>query len=79
MLGRQKEFVRACRLVAKPVIVATQMLDSMVTAPTATLSLPSMHAVPLGNNYGGVREWLGVWIDAHYDILARERRAARGC
>lgn len=48
----------------------------MITAPTATFSLPSMHAVPLGNSYGGVREWLGVWIDAHYDILARERKAA---
>jgi pyruvate kinase len=32
--GRQKEFVRACRLAVKPVIVATQMLDSMVGAPT---------------------------------------------
>ena len=28
--GRQKELVRACRLAVKPVIVATQMLDSMV-------------------------------------------------
>jgi pyruvate kinase len=34
--GRQKEIVRACRLAAKPVIVATQMLDSMVAAPTPT-------------------------------------------
>ena len=34
--GRQKELVRACRLAAKPVIVATQMLDSMVMAPTPT-------------------------------------------
>src|SRR5262245_17493860 len=34
--GRQKELVRACRLAAKPVIVATQMLDSMVVAPTPT-------------------------------------------
>jgi pyruvate kinase len=34
--GRQKELVRACRVAAKPVIVATQMLDSMVTAPTPT-------------------------------------------
>ena len=34
--GRQKELVRACRLAAKPVIVATQMLDSMVSAPTPT-------------------------------------------
>jgi pyruvate kinase len=34
--GRQKELVRACRLGVKPVIVATQMLDSMVAAPTPT-------------------------------------------
>ena len=34
--GRQKELVRACRLAAKPVVVATQMLDSMVAAPTPT-------------------------------------------
>ena len=34
--GRQKELVRACRLAAKPVVVATQMLDSMVSAPTPT-------------------------------------------
>jgi pyruvate kinase len=34
--GRQKELVRACRVAAKPVIVATQMLDSMVAAPTPT-------------------------------------------
>jgi pyruvate kinase len=34
--GRQKELVRACRLAVKPVIVATQMLDSMVMTPTPT-------------------------------------------
>ncbi len=34
--GRQKEIVRACRLAVKPVIVATQMLDSMVAAPAPT-------------------------------------------
>lgn len=34
--SRQKELVRACRFAAKPVIVATQMLDSMVNAPTPT-------------------------------------------
>ena len=34
--GRQKDIIRACRLAGKPVVVATQMLDSMVSAPTPT-------------------------------------------
>jgi pyruvate kinase len=34
--GRQKELIRASRLAVKPVIVATQMLDSMVASPTPT-------------------------------------------
>lgn len=34
--GKQKEIIRACRMAAKPVIVATQMLDSMVSCPTPT-------------------------------------------
>jgi pyruvate kinase len=34
--GRQKEIIRACRLAGKPVVVATQMLDSMVSAPAPT-------------------------------------------
>lgn len=34
--GRQKELLRACRQAAKPVIFATQMLDSMVVAPIPT-------------------------------------------
>ncbi len=34
--GRQKELVRACRLAGKPVIIATQMLDSMVHVPAPT-------------------------------------------
>ncbi len=36
MPGRQKELIRACRLAVKPMIVATQMLDSMVGAPAPT-------------------------------------------
>ena len=34
--ARQKELVRVCRFAVKPVIIATQMLDSMVNAPTPT-------------------------------------------
>jgi pyruvate kinase len=34
--GRQKELVRRCRLAVKPVIIATQMLDSMVNSPSPT-------------------------------------------
>ena len=34
--GKQKELIRICRSLAKPVIVATQMLDSMVHAPAPT-------------------------------------------
>ena len=34
--GRQKELIGACRLAVKPVVVATQMLDSMVSAPAPT-------------------------------------------
>ncbi len=34
--GRQKELIRACRMAGKPVVVATQMLDSMVHAPAPT-------------------------------------------
>ena len=33
---QQKRIINACRLAGKPVVVATQMLDSMVHAPTPT-------------------------------------------
>ncbi|KQO80493.1 pyruvate kinase [Methylobacterium sp. Leaf90] len=34
--ARQKELIRACRVAVKPVVVATQMLNSMVNAPAPT-------------------------------------------
>ncbi|MEZ5818868.1 MAG: pyruvate kinase [Hyphomicrobiaceae bacterium] len=34
--GRQKELVRLCRQAGKPVVVATQMLESMVKSPSPT-------------------------------------------
>ncbi|EPR22993.1 hypothetical protein L901_04405 [Agrobacterium sp. D14] len=49
--GRQKELVRACRQAVKPVIVATQMLDSMVSSASPTRAEASDVAMAI---YDGV-------------------------
>jgi len=36
ILWSQKKIIEACRLAGKPVVVATQMLESMISAPAPT-------------------------------------------
>jgi pyruvate kinase len=42
----QKHIVRACSLAAKPIIVATQMLESMIKSPVATRQKPRTSPMP---------------------------------
>jgi pyruvate kinase len=55
----QKRILRACRQLGRPVVVATQMLESMVHAPTPSCSRPRPRRVT--TPWRPPRSWAGSW------------------